>query len=70
MQIPDGWVEHDGGPCPVNLCQFVPVMFRSRKQSNTAPAFHWIDRWSNRWEHIGPFRNEDIIAYKPETSND
>ena len=68
-QRADGWIEHDGGECPVEPYTFVTVQFRSGK-NGTAPALHWVDRWSNRWEAKGPFRSEDIIAYKLENRHE
>jgi len=62
--IPSDWVNHDGGQCPIDPYSFVEVRFMGGGNS-IAPAFHWVDRWSNRWEHVGPFSSEFIVAYRP-----
>lgn len=57
------WIDWAGGECPIDLYTFVETRFRNGGTS-IAPALHWIDQWSNRWEHKGPIRDEDIIAYR------
>lgn len=53
----EGWIEHDGGPCPVADEAYVSPMFRSGRISPYGPAYCFV------WH--------DIIAYKPEgTPND
>jgi hypothetical protein len=61
------WIEWSGGECPIDLYAFAEVRFRGGDRG-IAPALHWIDRWSNAWEHKGPCRSEDIIAYRVVTA--
>lgn len=61
----DGWVEHDGGPCPVPLGSKVAVLWGDGHQ--TPPVYaagEWCD-YHDSWQHEGP-RKHHIIAYKPE----
>jgi hypothetical protein len=58
-----GCTDWAGGECPVDHYSFAEVRFRDGGTA-IAPAFHWVDRWSNRWAHTGPFRSEDIVAYR------
>lgn len=60
----DGWIEHDGGPCPVDTWQPISIM---RRDGITArhPDCRWLD-----WQASDPEALEypsDIIAYKPES---
>lgn len=52
----EGWIEHDGGPCPVADDAYVAVMFKHMMPTSFAPAdcFGW----------------SDVRAYKPEPSHD
>lgn len=62
-----GWIEHDGGPCPVDMWQPVSIMLR-----NGITARHRDCRWLD-WQTSAPDVLEyssDIIAYKPETPHD
>lgn len=53
----DGWVPHDGGPCPVNPGTKVDVKFRNGAYSSKCDeAQHWY------WRH--DCSDCDIIAYK------
>ena len=54
----DGWIEHDGGPCPVKGP--VVVMYR------TGDQFKWKDAPAEDWTHQPTDALLDIIAYKPE----
>ena len=56
-QPDDGWIPHDGGPCPVGDEQLVDVRFRSGSIS-TEPvsAGYYV------WEHQD--FSSDIIAYR------
>ena len=58
-QIAEGWIAHDGGPCPVNEQARVTVMFRSGAQ-DTAIARAW---W---WGRGNKPRTYEIIAYQKE----
>lgn len=57
----DGWLEHDGGPCPVPQASLVTVMCRGG-DTDTDYAHTW---WWGR-NKIGPALNYEIVAYKPE----
>ena len=64
-QIASGWIEHDGGGCPVDPYAYIEAKHRDGSISQAIAAY-FVDRWSNLWEHCTPCHNEDIIAYKPE----
>lgn len=52
-----GWIEHEGGACPVHEMSFPEVILRSGRKGVHA-AHNLI------WEHDG--RSDDIVAYRPE----
>lgn len=54
-QIADGWIEHDGGPCPVPPGSAPTVRLRSGSEGIQVAC-------CLVWEHDG--RSDDIIAYK------
>lgn len=63
----EGWIEHDGGPCPVPLDSRPGVMFGDGHIE--APGGHTAGhRLVGYWTHHFPPR-EHIIAYKPETTD-
>lgn len=62
-QIADGWIEHDGGPCPVPLDSRVTIMCRTGG-TDTDEAREW---WWGR--NRAPVSYE-IIAYRPEPRHD
>ena len=55
----EGWIEHGGGPCPVN--HTASVIMRNGIKGVAYP-FH------SRW--LWSFRPLDIIAYRPEPRHD
>jgi hypothetical protein len=59
-EIAEGWIAHDGGPCPVNEGSLPKIMLRDGKTG-------FILGCALIWEHDG--RGDDIIAYKPENPN-
>lgn len=59
-----GWIEHDGGPCPVPLDTMPRLMFRCGEE----PAAYVVEAGMWEWDHAG--HDYDIIAYKPETPHD
>jgi len=59
MDIPDGWITHDGGPCPVRGPAVIEVVIRGGLRG-------WVTPDAIGWEHIGRIPMSDIIAYKPE----
>jgi hypothetical protein len=60
--LPQGWLRHDGGECPVPNCSRPAVMHRmgSRSQMGKTNA---IDL---RWKHGDRQEPMDIVAYRPE----
>jgi len=62
-QIADGWIEHDGGPCPVPLAIRVTIMCRGGG-TDTDEAHCW---WWGRNENPVDY---EIIAYRPEPRHD
>ena len=62
-QIADGWIEHDGGKCPVPLPSRVTIMCRSG-DIGTGEASICFWRWEEK-----PV-DYDIIAYRPEPRHD
>lgn len=61
-ELPDGWIKHDGGPCPVDQGSRPSIMFPDGLTLDTAAynSFAGDLRWSRRGMPT------DIIAYKPE----
>jgi hypothetical protein len=61
----EGWIEHDGGPCPVPLDSRPIYMMRDgvidRSQLGTAASLIWDNRVPEC---------DQIIAYKPEATHD
>ena len=56
-EIPEGFIPHDGGPCPVAEDVLIEAVFRDGETGKARPkVLHW--------KHYG--RVSDIIAYKPE----
>jgi hypothetical protein len=55
----DGWIEHDGGPCPVPPKTYPALMFRCGAKEQGIDRSDWCD-----WTHDGSLT--DIIAYRPE----
>lgn len=80
QQIAEGWLPHDGGPCPVDLLAKVEVMFRSgairykrralryKRRAQWWTAFDTVSKFAEHdlWQHQAPNHDNDIIAYKPE----
>ena len=66
--LPEGFVAHDGGPCPVEWDSRPGVIFRDgyRQKVGEVMAGQWVfpdhgpDLW--QWARHGP---ADIIAYRP-----
>ena len=62
-ELPEGWIAHDGGPCPVEKHVLVSVLFDDGDdEPMTETAFVFSEAW---WLHCGAPGN-NIIAYKPE----
>jgi hypothetical protein len=53
----EGWIEHDGGECPVNENITVYVMMRNGTKG-------WAMRYANAWEWNGTCT--DFVAYRIE----
>ncbi len=59
-EIPDGWIAHDGGPCPVAIGTTVSVLYRNGLQAT------WAVSHGMGWKYLPDYLPEhDIIAYKP-----
>ena len=63
--LPEGFLPHDGGPCPVPGDTHVVVLHKSGIRSDT-----YIDQYDGvdcascwGWSHLG--HPGDIIAYRP-----
>lgn len=68
MDIPEGWIKHNGIRCPVPLDSRPGVMGFARNSSKP----YWyepglIAASEHDWRHRG--KATDIIAYKPEQAN-
>ena len=58
--LADGWIKHDGGPCPVDMWTPVTIMRRDGKTAKH-PDCRWLD-----WRFYPDYEHTDIIAFKPE----
>ncbi|MGL5736473.1 MAG: hypothetical protein ACRCYS_16550 [Beijerinckiaceae bacterium] len=56
-QKADGWIEHDGGACPVPRWE---VMLRKGEVLVTAHPYQMA------WDQLGEQYQSDIVAYRPE----
>jgi len=56
--IAEGWLEHDGGLCPVPERGVIPVLLRDGRQSWSRFGF-WV------WDERAPL-NIDIVAWRPD----
>lgn len=67
-QIADGWIAHDGGPCPVPLDSRPGVMWGDGfvTLAGMQPAWVWT-KHGDSWGHNEPF-DRRIIAYRPENA--
>jgi hypothetical protein len=67
----DGWIKHDGGPCPVAASAMVTVKFRDGDISDGEEAGLWISATEHSpadwWKHQSTCHDEDIIAYRLHT---
>jgi len=61
--LPEGFIPHDGGPCPVEPQVMVQVIFR--KESADDFDAEYCPAGAFRWSHKTGARDMDIIAYKP-----
>jgi hypothetical protein len=55
-QDDDGWIEWEGGKCPVPPMEEVKIRFRDGRERTIYRADYF------RWDHLGS--DADIIAYK------
>ena len=66
QQRADGWIEHDGGPCPVPLDSLVATIWDDGKFFSDCCAIGFTI-WPENWEHrdlITAKTGERIIAYR------
>lgn len=75
-QIAEGWVEHDGGPCPVPLDSRVGLMFGPDADGFVAvfrgpliAKWHTAEFGPDDWQHKGR-QSDRIFAYRPEPRHD
>lgn len=63
----DGWIEHDGGPCPVDLESRPAILWKDGviTIAGHCAAREWTELEPDSWQHLGHERHH-IIAYKPE----
>lgn len=67
----EGWIEHDGGPCPVPLDSRPGVM--TKDGWILEPGIGIAEGWVvgiDVWQRQGKFTGFHIIAYKPEATHD
>lgn len=73
-QKADGWIEHDGGPCPVRAKSSPAIMFSDGyvMPQGQYTASYWADsRWTGkRGPHQRGILPRRIIAYRPENPHD
>jgi hypothetical protein len=64
-----GWIEHDGGPCPVPLDSMPDIMFRDGERETTGQT---ADTWTWEWTILEQARLKhiQITAYRPEQPHD
>ena len=65
-ELPEGFIPHDGGPCPVPLDTMVFSRHRSGVISRQSYPAKWSDEWG-RWNWSGtPYDgwNDNITAYR------
>lgn len=62
--IAEGWLPHDGGPCPVKGTASLGVLYRCGLKVRWSLDDHISDAV---WRHDGSAN--DIIAYRPENPN-
>ena len=60
----DGWIEHDGGPCPVEPNIWLAVKFRGEADPEKGVLRTHGCSHIFAWNHDGA--EDDIIAYRPE----
>jgi hypothetical protein len=67
-QIAEGWLPHDGGPCPVPLdsmqCMLTPLGVALPEQYGPTPKLARSGQWE--WDGTLP-KFLCVIAYKPES---
>lgn len=67
--LPEGFVAHSGGPCPLAADTLVTVMFLDGAAGVKKRAGFWSKGTRDWWRWEDPNHRNDIIAYKVETSN-
>lgn len=56
------WIEHNGGPQPVDDETWVEVQLRSRGKMSPSPAFKYGSCWNH--QGAGPLGRADIVEYR------
>ena len=66
-----GWIEHDGGPCPVAPNSKPGVIIRGFTRTHVCQMPGTCDEAQNfSWAHCPHIPAADIIAYRPENPHD
>ena len=60
--LPEGFILHEGGPCPVAHYTKVAVIFRDESDDDDAVAWFWMQD-VNWWEWEGD-PSDNIVGYK------
>ena len=68
VEIPEGYIPHDGGPCPVPLDSKPGVVFADGcvLDAGENNALVWSDYGSDWWRHEATIPGYNIIAYLPD----
>ncbi|QCI93385.1 hypothetical protein [Novosphingobium sp. EMRT-2] len=64
--LPEGFVAHSGGPCPVAPDTMVTVVFRDGQVVERERAKFWSGPGEDWWRWQSHNHDNDIIAYKVE----
>lgn len=67
-QIAEGWIEHDGGPCPVAMHIEITPLYRDKEDPRKGMRRPFGYAGAFDWAHDG--EDDDIIAYRPEPHHD
>lgn len=59
--IPPGWIEHDGGPCPLPADVWIDVRFRGEADPAKGALRYYGYSQVFAWNHDGA--EDDIMAY-------
>lgn len=66
----DGWIEHDGGPCPVPPQRRVIVRYRSDPDDFDFARYRTFTAGNVPWGRYEWAQESEIVAYRPEPRHD